>query len=587
MDPNQPARGVLLLVRMFLTTAAVALSSYACVVLSIERETFFSPIWPASGLAFAAVLFWGPWMIPAIYAGVAICNALWDFTAPLTWIGPFGIIFEAVGTLWLLTRWLGPRPRLTDLRSALAFLAAPWLPVAINSMFGCFLLYLGGDHDPARCVRESPLFIAANGSTIVLIGSALAAWTTRPDAAWWRRFIVLAAITLASAGWLLLADSPVTPYALVLPLLAAAIMLGVQGTAVLLLACALLAIGAALESLGPLAAGGRAASFLPVYSWLAVMTLASLPVAATLGAHRTRWRTVAAGAKSAQLVFWSWHHDAGVQVETGTEACPLDARRRLNLEPSQLFRDDSAEGLLETMVDDRPLLSSWIITDRDAAGWPVEARGLLFDLSARLSLEKARQQAWQSEIELRNIRASLTPHLLFNCLAAVRGIVRSDPDRARAFIDHLARFLRDSTNMQSRETVPLLDEWQLCEDFLALQAMRYERDLPRLVEIEGSAYQGRLPPMMLLNLVENAVKHGRIDQQYPLRLRARLADGRLHVTIVNHGPLGPSPVDRPGGLGIARARLTALYGTDASLDIRQEGGEVIAAMTVPATPDHP
>jgi len=586
MDPNRPAQGVFLLVRMFLTTAALALSSYVCVVLSIERETFFSPIWPASGLAFAAVLFWGPWMIPAIYAGVAISNALWDFTAPLTWIGPFGIIFEAVGTLWLLTRWLGPRPRLTDLRSALAFLAAPWLPVALNSMFGCLLLYFGGDHDPARCVRESPLFMAANGSTIVLIGSALAAWTTRPDAAWWRRFTVLAAITLAAGGWLLLSVNPITPYAFVLPLLAAAIMLGVQGTAVLLLVAAVLATGTALESMGPLAADGRAVSFLPMYSWLAVMTLASLPVAATLGAYRARWRTVAGGAESAKLVFWSWHRDTGVQFDTGADACPLDVSRPVKVGPSQLFRDEPAQGLLETSVDDRPLLSSWIITRRDASGRPAEASGLLFDLSARLSLEKARQQAWQSEVELRNIRASLTPHLLFNCLAAVRGIVRSDPDRARAFIDHLARFLRDSTNMQSRETVPLLDEWQLCEDFLALQAMRYERELPRLVEIEGSAYHARLPPMTLLNLVENAVKHGQVGQQHPLRIRARLADDRLHVTIVNHGPLGPAPVDRPGGLGIARARLAALYGTDASLDIRREGDEVIAEMTLPPAPGH-
>jgi LytS/YehU family sensor histidine kinase len=207
---------------------------------------------------------------------------------------------------------------------------------------------------------------------------------------------------------------------------------------------------------------------------------------------------------------------------------------------------------------------------------------MLIDASERLQLEETRRAAWRSKVELRNLRASLTPHLLFNCLAAVRGIVRTDPEKARMFIDTLSRFLRESTDAQSRETIPLHEEWQLCEDFLGLQAFRYERDLPRTVEIEGPAHHARIPPMMLLNLVENAVKHGEIGQQSPLRVRVALHNGRLAAEVRNRGTLGPVPTGRTGGVGTANARLQAVYGSDASLAIRQDGDDVVANLELPA-----
>jgi integral membrane sensor domain MASE1 len=569
-----------LLVRMIITATAAFLSSYAAVDWSIHREAVFSPIWPASGVIFAALLFWGPWMIPGVYVGVAASNALWDFNAPMTWIGPLGLVFESVATIWLLTRWLGPRPRLTDLRSCFAFLLwAPWLPVALNSLYGFLLLFLGGSVEWSAWRQEVPVFTLANGAGLVLFGSAFAVWTSRPDAAWWRTFLAVGVITLALGFLLFFERIPLTPYFLLLPLLTAAVMLGLRGAAPLLAAVALLAATGTFLGHGPLA--GESAFFV-LYQFLAILAFTVLPVAAIIEQYRTRQTIMAGGARSAGLVFWTWHRDHGVRLEDGRDDRLLVAPKTAGPDPALLFETTAEHGLRETEIDGRSMLSAWSLTGRTAAGEPDTATGVLFDLSERLSLEEARRQAWQSGVELRNLRASLTPHLLFNCLAAVRGIVRTDPERARSFIDHLARFLRDSTNAQSRETIPLLDEWQLCEDFLSLQAMRYERELPRLVEIEGAAYHARVPPMILLNLVENAVKHGEVGQQNPLIVRAHLTEGSLHAVVRSRGKLGPMPSDRPGGLGIARARLQAVYGSDATLDIRQAGEDVIAELRLPA-----
>lgn len=567
-------------------TAAACFATGQLGLAFASDQTFFSLFWPMSGVAAGCVLLGGPWMAVGVYTGVALQNGFAGFQEWMTWVGALGIVLESLLAYGLLSRLLGPRPRLTDLRGTLAFLfVAPWLPVAVNGLIGVGLLHADEAAVAENMGREFALFVMANGSSIALFAPVFAVWTAAPGVAWWKRFAILAPIVVGTAGLVFHAPSGWPADALFLPLLVAAVVLGLRGAAPLLAATAMIGAFALLQGRGPFAGhDGSIAAFAQFYLFLAIASIGTLGVAAIIDQYRRRLEHAARGASSAGLTIWSWNTKEGLQFDRIGDDCLLARRAVKDLEPQLLFDPAKDRGTRETEVDGRPALSFWEVARRLPSGEAGEASGVILDLSERLSLEQARRQAWQSEVELRNLRASLAPHLLFNCLAAVRGIVRTDPERARKFIDHLARFLRDSTNVQTRETVPLLDEWQLCEDFLALQAMRFERELPRLVEIEGAAYHARVPPMMLLNLVENAVKHGVIDQRHPLVVAARLSDGDLEASVRNHGKLGPQPTSRPGGLGIARARLQAIYGDKASLDVAGAGDEVTITLRLPVEP---
>lgn len=556
-----------MLLRVFATAAAILAASYTAVRWSVYTDVVFSPWWPASGIALAAVLVWGPWMLAGIYAGTAASNALWDLTSPLAWFGPFGLMFEAGLTALLLRRFLGPNPRPFGVRSCLAFVLAPWIPVALNGLYGFQLLQLGGAAAPPDLLRELSAFIPANGFGAALVAPALLAWRQPPSARWWKRFAWSAFACATVLAFTCITASPA--FLIVIPLLLAAAATGLNGAATLAAAVTFVVVSLTSAGLGPFA--GRA-EMIPFNYFLALLAFGVLPVGALCGEYRRLLQQRQSAERAAGLQFWEWSSDRGTVIEGCEDG------------PNPLFDPEKERGCLETQTGGHEALSFWQTSARDADGRPREVSGVLVDVSDRIVLERMKREAWQSEIELRNLRAGLAPHLLFNCLAAVRGIVRTDPERARTFIDHLARFLRDSTNAQERETVPLLDEWQLCEDFLALQSMRFERDLPRLVEIEGTAYHARIPPMMLLNLVENAVKHGEISQRHPLAVSARLHDGFVEAAVRNRGRLGPMPASRPGGLGVARARLKAVYGTDSSLDIVETGGDVVATVRFPAKP---
>jgi integral membrane sensor domain MASE1 len=587
--------------RRFLTEVAASWpgmlgSALACFaagsagIIFTGTDHFFSPIWPLSGVAVGCLLLGGPAMVPGVYAGVAAHNALWGMNALTTWAGAGGIVFEALAAYGILALLLGPRPRLTNLRGCFAFLlAAPWLPAAANGVFGLGLLYAEATAGPSAWAREWPLFVMANGGAIALLAPAFAVAGPPPDAAWWRRLAFWGPFCLLSAGLVFFGTFALPPHLLFVPMLASAVVLGLRGAAPLTALVAVVAALAVLRGGGGFTMTAQSPGVpLQFYTLLLSLAFCTLSTAAVVDHYRRRLQRAASAAGSAGLTFWSWDRTGGTRLDRIDEGCLLgDATTAAPGGDATLFEGAADRGVRETEAGGAPALSFWVVTQRDSAGRAEAADGILLDLAERLSLEQARRRAWQSEIELRNLRAGLAPHLLFNCLAAVRGFVRTDPERARSFIDHLSRFLRDSTNAQHRETVPLLDEWQLCEDFLALQGMRYERDLPRLVEIEGSAYHARLPPMMLLNLVENAVKHGEISQRHPLVAAARLDGPLLEVNVRNRGRLGTRPADRPGGLGISLARLQAIYGSRASLDIRADGENVVATLRVPASPAPP
>ena len=571
---------------MLVTALACLVAGYAGLVFT-AADHFFSPIWPLSGVALACLLLGGPRMAIGVYAGVAAHNALWGMNALTTWVGAAGIMLEALAAYGLLVLILGPRPRLTNLRGCFAFLlAAPWLPAAANGLFGFGLLHAEAIADPSTLTREWPRFVMANGGAIALLSPAFAVGGAAPEAAWWRRLAFWGPVCLLSAGLVFAGPSPLPPHLLFIPMLAAGVVLGLRGAAPLTALVAVVAALSVLHGRSPFAVTGQGpGGLLEFYSLLLALAFCTLCTAAIVDHYRQRLRRAGSAAGSAGLVFWSWDERGGTHLDRINDGCLLgNATTPATAGYSGLFDGTTDRGVRETEAGGAPVLSFWVVTQRDTSGQAAAAEGILLDLSERLSLEQARRRAWQSEVELRNLRSSLAPHLLFNCLAAVRGFVRTDPERARSFIDHLSRFLRDSTNAQHRETVPLLDEWQLCEDFLALQAMRYERELPRLVEIEGSAYHAHVPPMMVLNLVENAVKHGEIGQRHPLVASARLDGARLEVTVRNRGHLGARPADRPGGLGISVARLQAIYGSQAALDLRAEGDKVVATLSLPAAP---
>ncbi|MBC3933890.1 sensor histidine kinase [Undibacterium rugosum] len=217
----------------------------------------------------------------------------------------------------------------------------------------------------------------------------------------------------------------------------------------------------------------------------------------------------------------------------------------------------------------------------------------LKEVEHQRELQRAQEARREAELRLSVLVAQVEPHFLFNTLAGVRSAINTEPARAVSIVDHLVDYLRatipqmrdDGASVQGR----LKKQFDAARAYLSLMQAR----IPRLsFSVYSEVEDAALPPLLLISLVENAIKHGvepkigpahiaitagRIEQHEQSYLQIRVADDGVGF--------GGSSSGSGIGLTNIHQRLHSMYGTAASLELkaRAEGG-VLAVITLPYEP---
>ena len=214
-------------------------------------------------------------------------------------------------------------------------------------------------------------------------------------------------------------------------------------------------------------------------------------------------------------------------------------------------------------------------------GWGL---GRDIDLEEGLLRERARADALAREAEraqLLAVRAHLDPHFLFNTLNAIAEWCREDGAVAEAAVLRLSSMLRTVLAGVQESSWPLARELDLCRDLFELHRVRDPARVRCEVDDADAPPGARVPPMLLLPLAENAIKHGvAAGHRGVTTLRARARADGLEITVRNPGPYrGP----RPGGEGLdmVRRRLALAYEGAAALDLAADGDHTVATLHLP------
>jgi integral membrane sensor domain MASE1 len=183
--------------------------------------------------------------------------------------------------------------------------------------------------------------------------------------------------------------------------------------------------------------------------------------------------------------------------------------------------------------------------------------------------EQLRLRAIARESEIERIKAQIHPHFLFNCLGAIHSLVGTSPDTARQGVMHLSRLLRNSLDTSEEPLIPLSREFEIVNDFLKLQQMRFEEGLQVECRIFPNAASYLVPPMILQPLVENAVVHGREGGDTRVIVMAIANEKGLTIKVEN--TVDPASFTQPEewiegvGLRAARTRLEQAWPGRASI----------------------
>jgi sensor histidine kinase YesM len=201
-------------------------------------------------------------------------------------------------------------------------------------------------------------------------------------------------------------------------------------------------------------------------------------------------------------------------------------------------------------------------------------------------LERSELGRQALDARLRLLQAQVAPHFLFNTLANVQALVEEGSTRAPAVLRSLIAYLRAAVPRLDEPATTLGQELQLVQAYLELMHMRIPDRLQFAMHVDQEALGLRCPPMTLLTLVENAVRHG-IDPSEEggrIDIHVQRRDGRC-VVIVSDTGAGLRPVGNGLGTGLTalRERLELTFGGDAHLRVTaQHPRGVCAEVDLPA-----
>ncbi len=201
---------------------------------------------------------------------------------------------------------------------------------------------------------------------------------------------------------------------------------------------------------------------------------------------------------------------------------------------------------------------NWIMATEFIIGMVI----YLFILSSRfvkqinefyLEIEKNKEEAAKNKLTM--LRNQINPHFLFNSLNVLSSLIYKDVEKADEFIAKLSDIYRYVVEVQDEEVVPLKKELNFVSEYLQLLKIRFGTKIDYDISIEEKML---IAPMSLQILVENAVKHNKISEDKPLRIR--ITGGKDHTVVVSntYNPVNEKTASTGLGLDNLRSRYKML-----------------------------
>jgi two-component system LytT family sensor kinase len=187
--------------------------------------------------------------------------------------------------------------------------------------------------------------------------------------------------------------------------------------------------------------------------------------------------------------------------------------------------------------------------------------------------------AAQLEVQLANatlstLRTQLNPHFLFNAMNSISSLMRTDVNAADTMLEQLSSLLRMTLERGDVQLIPLREEIEFLEVYLAMQGLRYAGRVKQSLRVDSDLHDALVPAMILQPIVENAYAHGlsKIERSGELLIEAHRQSEQVKLIVTNSGvglrsEPGASRYAHGVGLANIRRRLRLHYGERSSFDM--------------------
>lgn len=132
--------------------------------------------------------------------------------------------------------------------------------------------------------------------------------------------------------------------------------------------------------------------------------------------------------------------------------------------------------------------------------------------------EKEKLEKEKLKAELQQLKGIVNPHFLFNNLNSLSSLIAESPQQAQDFLDELTKVFRYLLRNNETELTTLAQEMNFIQSYYHLLQTRYGQAITMNIQIDKTHEELLLPPLTLQLLVENAVKHNRLEKENPLHI---------------------------------------------------------------------
>ena len=167
----------------------------------------------------------------------------------------------------------------------------------------------------------------------------------------------------------------------------------------------------------------------------------------------------------------------------------------------------------------------------------------------------------QSKVELMLLKSQVSPHFFFNMLNNLYGLVSNDAGKAQELILKLSDLMRYSIYESENETVTLKEEVDYLKNYIELHKMRYHKNI--VVDFKFTIDENkRVAPLLFINLLENAFKHGveKLREDATVKIDLTSSESHIKFMIENNFDSSENLKNKPGiGLKNLKRRLELTY----------------------------
>ncbi|GAB2526551.1 histidine kinase [Spirosoma aerophilum] len=167
----------------------------------------------------------------------------------------------------------------------------------------------------------------------------------------------------------------------------------------------------------------------------------------------------------------------------------------------------------------------------------------------------------QLQAELRQLKAQIQPHFLFNTLNSIYALAIRQDEQTADTIVKLSEFMRYIIRDAHRDKVALGKELSYIKNYIDLQKARLRDTVQLDYQLEGNEHQLEIAPLLLFSFIENAFKYGvSPDEASPIDIHLRIEDANLSLYVANK-KVRISSFEHSTGVGLTNAseRLRLLY----------------------------